>query len=185
MYTSLISFAACFQFSSFPSRPLEHHLGHVWKSGHEVPGWAALWVDCEYLHLFHYNACTQYAFYQQAVIACAGFSLLAIQFVWIRLVWSSLKGRNPAKVSKFMPEHVFFRTQLGAYIASLLWSNAISCIGYVMNVVWLMDGAVTSGESPSSRPPVSAVMLIGVTGSKAIFALPKVRGSRRCRMIHS
>jgi len=81
-----------------------------------------------------------------AVILCAALSLVAIIFVWVRMLWvAATRRRKASKVSKFMPEHVFFRTQLGAYVASLLVSNAISCIGYVSNVTWLREGEVTSG----------------------------------------
>ncbi|TCD64902.1 hypothetical protein EIP91_003438 [Steccherinum ochraceum] len=83
-----------------------------------------------------------------AVIVCAVFSFLAINFVWIRMVYTlvSARWKNEKKVSKYMPEHVFFRTQLGGYIASLLLSNAISCVGSMINATWVEEAGITIGS---------------------------------------
>ncbi|KAH8100817.1 hypothetical protein BXZ70DRAFT_936035 [Cristinia sonorae] len=81
-----------------------------------------------------------------AAILCASLTLIAVNFVWGRLAWVvATKGGKPSKVSRFMPEPIFFRTQLGAYVASLLLSNMISCVGYFFSITWLMEGGVTSG----------------------------------------
>ncbi|THH26302.1 hypothetical protein EUX98_g7885 [Antrodiella citrinella] len=68
-----------------------------------------------------------------------------VTFICFRMLWRAATKSKSTKLSRFMPEHVFFRTQLGVYVASLLVSNAISCAGYVANVNWLRDDAVASG----------------------------------------
>ena len=94
------------------------------------------------------------------------------------MVWVAYKGKKTTKLSKYMPEHLFFRTQLGAYIASLLISNMLSCIGYVMNISWLKDGEISTGEPipfPFATPRIPAFRLTGIPRFKACFAQPKVR----------
>ncbi|KAI9066349.1 hypothetical protein FKP32DRAFT_1610214 [Trametes sanguinea] len=81
-----------------------------------------------------------------AIVFFALISLLAIFGVFIRYSWDPLmafmKKRQGANQHH---SRAFFHTQLGAYIASLMLSNAFSSISMVINVQWAADKSVTDG----------------------------------------
>lgn len=81
-----------------------------------------------------------------AVVLCAFISMFAIDFIWIRVAWSVIaprikKGGN----ATIFREQVFLRTQLGAYIASLLVSNLFSSFAFLFNITWIRQGGITLG----------------------------------------
>ncbi|KAL7279343.1 hypothetical protein ACG7TL_007184 [Trametes sanguinea] len=81
-----------------------------------------------------------------AIVFFALISLLAIFGVLIRYSWDPLmafmKKRQGANQHH---SRAFFHTQLGAYIASLMLSNAFSSISMVINAQWAADKSVTDG----------------------------------------
>ncbi|KAJ8496606.1 hypothetical protein ONZ51_g997 [Trametes cubensis] len=81
-----------------------------------------------------------------AIILFALISLLAIFGVLIRYSWDPLMAF--ARRRQGTNQHhsrAFFHTQLGAYIASLMLSNAFSSISMVINAQWAADKRVTNG----------------------------------------
>lgn len=70
-------------------------------------------------------------------------SLLAVNFVWLRLLWIVLGRSNAQKLQR---ERHIFHSQLGVYMASLLVSNLLSSVSYIMNAGWLTMGFITPGE---------------------------------------
>ena len=93
----------------------------------------------------------------QAIILFALISLLAIFGVLIRYSWDPLMAF--ARRRQGTNQHhsrAFFHTQLGAYIASLMLSNAFSSISMVINAQWAADKRVTNGASiqPCNKAPL-------------------------------
>ena len=43
-------------------------------------------------------------------------------------------------------ERIIFNTQLGAYVTSLLISNLLGAIAFMMNITWIKDNGVMLGE---------------------------------------
>ncbi|KAI0784488.1 hypothetical protein C8Q75DRAFT_809976 [Abortiporus biennis] len=95
-----------------------------------------------------------------AVVVCAIISLIAIDFIWLRIVCVQLNARLVKRSTKVSTtrEEVFFKTQLGVYIASLLLSNLLSTISYMSNVTWINRGGIQQGSLCSSQ---GALMQIG------------------------
>ena len=98
------------------------------------------------------------ALWGQAIILFALISLLAIFGVLIRYSWDPLMAF--ARRRQGTNQHhsrAFFHTQLGAYIASLMLSNAFSSISMVINAQWAADKRVTNGASiqPCNKAPLS------------------------------
>ena len=76
-------------------------------------------------------------------------SLLAILAVLLRYSWDSILGL--LRVRRAGSQHhsrAFFDTQLGAYIASLLLSNAFTSISMMINGSWAAFGVVRAGACP-------------------------------------
>lgn len=73
-------------------------------------------------------------------------SLIAVDFVWMRVVWVALnmlfKRGSMAKVNR---ERAIFHSQLGAYVASLLISNLLSSVSFVLNVPWVQQNRIFVG----------------------------------------
>ncbi|KAI0349720.1 hypothetical protein OH77DRAFT_1168923 [Trametes cingulata] len=82
-----------------------------------------------------------------AIVVFALISLLAIFGVLIRYSWVPLLNlvRRRSQDTSQHHSRAFFHTQLGAYIASLMLSNAFSSISMVINVQWTSDGRATEG----------------------------------------
>ncbi|KAI8982703.1 hypothetical protein BD414DRAFT_81771 [Trametes punicea] len=97
-----------------------------------------------------------------AIILFALISLLAIFGVFVRYSWDPLtalvKRRQGANQHH---SRAFFHTQLGAYIASLMLSNAFSSISMVINAQWAADKRVTNGTLCNTQ---GILMQIGDTG---------------------
>lgn len=73
--------------------------------------------------------------------------MFAIDFIWIRVVWALVGPRIKKSGSvTIIREQVFFRTQLGAYIASLLVSNLFSSFAFLFNITWIRQGGITVGK---------------------------------------
>ena len=74
-------------------------------------------------------------------------SLIAIDFVWLRVIWvvlnTLLKRGNMQRLHR---ERIIFNSQLGAYVTSLLISNLLGAIAFMMNITWIKDNGVMLGE---------------------------------------
>ena len=73
-------------------------------------------------------------------------SLAAVDFVWMRVSWvavNQLFGRGTLQAIK--RERAIFHSQLGAYMASLLLSNLLSSISFIINATWIMEEGITLG----------------------------------------
>ncbi|CDO76994.1 hypothetical protein BN946_scf184298.g21 [Trametes cinnabarina] len=82
-----------------------------------------------------------------AIVLFALISLLAIFGVLIRYSWDPLVAFvKKRQGSNQHHSRAFFHTQLGAYIASLMLSNALSSISMVVNVQWAADKSVKDGK---------------------------------------
>ncbi|KAH9945193.1 uncharacterized protein BXZ73DRAFT_96183 [Epithele typhae] len=79
-----------------------------------------------------------------AVVLFATISLLAIFAVLLRYSWAPvverIKGRRSSDSAM-----AFFNTQLGAYIASLMLSNALSSISFMIDAQWSSDKSIVAG----------------------------------------
>ncbi|CAL1716041.1 unnamed protein product [Somion occarium] len=92
-----------------------------------------------------------------AVIVCAMLSILAINFVWIRAIGVALYARVKRVSSQGLTrEQVFFRTQLGLYIVSLLLGSLLSNIGYAINITWVSLGGIQQGAMTQIGDTASA-----------------------------
>lgn len=84
----------------------------------------------------------------QIVVGFAIVSLLAVDLVWMRVLWVALnmlfKRGDMRQVSR---ERAIFHSQLGVYVASLLFSNLLSGVSFVMNSAWIARGGITVGTS--------------------------------------
>ncbi|PSS05520.1 hypothetical protein PHLCEN_2v3802 [Hermanssonia centrifuga] len=78
----------------------------------------------------------------QVVVSFAILSLAAVDFVWLRVLWVAL-NRNMQKVAR---EKAIFTSQLGAYVVCLLLSNLLSSVSFIMNITWIVEGGVLTGE---------------------------------------
>lgn len=81
----------------------------------------------------------------QIVVGLAIVSLIAVDFVWMRVLWVALFKRGDMQTVN--RERAIFHSQLGAYVASLLISNLLSGISFVMNSEWIAKGGITVGTS--------------------------------------
>ena len=83
---------------------------------------------------------------RQAIVLFAAISLLAICAVALRYSWDSIanlfKGRRAENQHH---SRAFFHTQLGAYISSLMLSNAFSSISMMINGQWAVSKVATAG----------------------------------------
>ena len=73
-------------------------------------------------------------------------SLAAVDFVWLRVSWvgvNQLFGRGTLQAIR--RERAIFHSQLGAYVASLLISNLLSAVSFIINATWVMEGGITVG----------------------------------------
>ncbi|KAI0366283.1 hypothetical protein BV20DRAFT_658308 [Pilatotrama ljubarskyi] len=98
-----------------------------------------------------------------AIVFFALISLLAIFGVLVRYSWVPLLNftRRRSQGANQHHSRAFFHTQLGAYIASLMLSNAFSSISMVINVQWTADGRATEGILCDSQ---GILMQIGDAG---------------------
>ncbi|EJF64498.1 hypothetical protein DICSQDRAFT_79975 [Dichomitus squalens LYAD-421 SS1] len=97
-----------------------------------------------------------------AIVLFAIISLLAIFAVVVRYSWEPLV--NFVKRRRLENQHhskAFFHTQLGAYIASLMLSNALGSVGMVINAEWASAKVVTEGTLCTAQGILSQ---IGDTG---------------------
>lgn len=97
-----------------------------------------------------------------AVVLFATISLLAIVVVFLRYSWEPLV--NFFKCRQLKNGHhskAFFHTQFGAYIASLMLSNALSTIGFMVNGQWAANKMVIEGTLCNTQGILSQ---IGDTG---------------------
>ncbi|KAI0833688.1 hypothetical protein BC628DRAFT_42121 [Trametes gibbosa] len=103
-----------------------------------------------------------------AIVLFAFISLLAIFGVLARYSWDPLLDFVKQRREGANRHHsrAFFHTQLGAYIASLMLSNAFSSISMIINVQWAVDKRVTDGMLCNSQ---GILMQIGDAGG-AYFA---------------
>lgn len=80
------------------------------------------------------------------MVGFAVLSLAAVDFVWLRVLWvatNRLFGRGSLQIVK--RERAIFHSQLGAYMASLLFSNLLSSVSFIINTTWIMEGGITTG----------------------------------------
>lgn len=73
-------------------------------------------------------------------------SFVAIDFVWLRVLVvgvNQLLGRSSMQAIK--RERAIFHSQLGAYMASLLFANLLSSIAFIVNATWVSQGGITTG----------------------------------------
>ncbi|EIW57747.1 uncharacterized protein TRAVEDRAFT_72747 [Trametes versicolor FP-101664 SS1] len=98
-----------------------------------------------------------------AIVLFAFISLLAIFGVLARYSWDPLVNLAKRRRQGASEHHsrAFFHTQLGAYIASLMLSNALSSISMIINVQWAADQRVTEGMLCNSQ---GILMQIGDAG---------------------
>ncbi|KAI0636228.1 hypothetical protein C8Q77DRAFT_1053158 [Trametes polyzona] len=98
-----------------------------------------------------------------AIVFFALISLLAIFGVLARYSWDPLVNFVKRRRLGANRHHsrAFFHTQLGAYIASLMLSNALSSISMVINVQWAVDKRATDGMLCNTQ---GILMQIGDTG---------------------
>ncbi|KAI1797431.1 hypothetical protein LXA43DRAFT_1089296 [Ganoderma leucocontextum] len=93
-----------------------------------------------------------------AVVLFATISLLAISAVFLRYSWEPLV--NFIKRRQLKNGHhskAFFHTQFGAYIASLMLSNALSSLGMMVNSQWAADKMVTEGTLCNAQGILSQI----------------------------
>ncbi|KAI0648922.1 hypothetical protein C8Q79DRAFT_482415 [Trametes meyenii] len=98
-----------------------------------------------------------------AIILFAMISLLAIFGVLARYSWDPLLAfvKRRRQGSSRHHSRAFFHTQLGAYITSLMLSNAFSSISMIINVQWVADKRATDGMLCNTQ---GILMQIGDTG---------------------
>ncbi|KAH9925459.1 hypothetical protein B0H21DRAFT_826639 [Amylocystis lapponica] len=97
-----------------------------------------------------------------AVVFFAVLSLAAIVFVFLRFSWFSSRAiffKRGANTSREGPvqERAFFQTQLGAYTASLLFSNFLGSIAFMFNIQWINHGGVMKDSLCLSQGILSQV----------------------------
>jgi hypothetical protein len=88
----------------------------------------------------------------QVVVCFAVFSFIAVDFVWLRVAVvgvNQLLGRGSLQAIR--RERAIFHSPLGAYMASLLFSNLLSSISFLVNATWVSQGGITSGASGFAR----------------------------------
>ncbi|KAI0703810.1 hypothetical protein BC835DRAFT_1410537 [Cytidiella melzeri] len=109
-----------------------------------------------------------------AVVTFAVLSFIAIDFVWLRVVVvavNQLLGKGSLQTIK--RERAIFHSQLGAYMASLLFSNLLSSISFIVNATWVSQGGVTSGALCSSQATLSQIADVATayfTGAIAVHS---------------
>ncbi|OBZ72408.1 hypothetical protein A0H81_07543 [Grifola frondosa] len=97
-----------------------------------------------------------------AVVFFASVSLAAIAYVLLRHSSASLVSLfRSARKRDAHHSRVFFNTQLGAYVASLLLSNVLSSIAAIINAGWIGHKGVTEGALCSAQ---GILILIGDSG---------------------
>ncbi|KAH9847545.1 hypothetical protein C2E23DRAFT_496658 [Lenzites betulinus] len=110
-----------------------------------------------------------------AIVLFAFISLLAIFGVLARYSWDPLRDfvRQRREGVERHHSRAFFHTQLGAYIASLMLSNAFSSIAMVINVQWAADKRVTDGMLCNTQGILTQIGDVGgayFTGAIAIHS---------------
>ncbi|KAI0806105.1 hypothetical protein BC629DRAFT_1590521 [Irpex lacteus] len=92
------------------------------------------------------------------VVVFAVLSFVAIDFVWLRVLVvgvNQLLGRSSMQAIK--RERAIFHSQLGAYMASLLFANLLSSIAFIVNATWVSQGGITTGGLCTSQATLSQI----------------------------
>ena len=84
----------------------------------------------------------------QVVVVFATLSLVALDFFWLRVLYIAFQQlRNRGSVQpKLCREKHIFHSHLGAYTFSLLISNLLSSVSFVLNIAYLAVGHISSGR---------------------------------------
>ena len=81
--------------------------------------------------------------------------MLALSAVFLRYSWEPLVNfLKRRQVKNGHLSKAFFHTQFGAYIASLMLSNALSSVGQMVNGQWAADKMVFEGAFSRASPRV-------------------------------
>ncbi|GJE96214.1 hypothetical protein PsYK624_124080 [Phanerochaete sordida] len=93
------------------------------------------------------------------VVVFATLSLVALDFFWLRVLYIAFQQlRNRGSVGpKLCREKHIFHSHLGAYTISLLISNLLSSVSFVLNVAYLAVGHISSGPLCRSQATLSQV----------------------------
>ena len=83
----------------------------------------------------------------QIIVVIALLSVLAINVVWLRVAYVAVKALlKRGDMKSVARERAIFRSQLGAYLSSLLLGNLLSSVSYLINSSWVATGGVSTGE---------------------------------------
>ncbi|OCH84810.1 hypothetical protein OBBRIDRAFT_785696 [Obba rivulosa] len=92
------------------------------------------------------------------IVVFALLSMLAIFYVLLRFSWGFLSHwYRSAEVGEEPREKFFFRTQLGAYTASLLFSNFVCSTSSVVDTKWIMLRGIQRGPTCTAQAAVSQI----------------------------
>ncbi|KAI0346177.1 hypothetical protein BDW22DRAFT_1425695 [Trametopsis cervina] len=86
------------------------------------------------------------------VVGFALLSFIAVDFVWLRVLVvgvNQLLGHSSLQAIK--RERAIFHSQLGAYMASLLFANLLSSISFIINASWVAQGGIATGQLCTSQ----------------------------------
>ncbi|KZT29646.1 hypothetical protein NEOLEDRAFT_460954 [Neolentinus lepideus HHB14362 ss-1] len=82
------------------------------------------------------------------LVICSAVSFIAVVYILTRITWVATKSTISDSTDRRKTKAwMFFSTPLGWYTASLLIANALTCVHGMLEVTWIAEKGITTGNS--------------------------------------